>query len=141
MAPKAASYTDVYVYIAVFSFFFFVLSRLLAIAKLQYNMNPPQIRVDDFVKQYGYSYDFTFVFRVFDEDEKESLSKTQRKFSMKKVIAFLQGAGLETQCFYSCQRDEIYVKIRASQKRLRMEADRINYKLKLNFDRYAARQL
>jgi hypothetical protein len=131
-----SDFTDVFVYIAVFSFFFIVLDRLLKDAEVEFRKPVIALKQDDFIKEHGYSYDFVLVFAVHDEEGKDKLSKTQRKFSMKKVISSLIGAGIETSCFYSCQRDEIYVKLRVPPARLKKEADRVNYRLKLNYDRY-----
>lgn len=58
---------------------------------------------------------------------------------MGNVIERLLNAGLEAKFFYSCQRDEIYVKVRAELKRLKTEASRINYRLKLDPDRLRAK--
>lgn len=38
--------------------------------------------------------------------------------------------GLQTKMFYSVQKDEVYVKIRASMTRLKLEAARIGYKVR-----------
>lgn len=130
-----SDFTDVFVYLAVFSFFFIVLHKLLKDAKKEWKKEVQHPKQDEFIKENGYSFDFVLVFAVHDESAKQNLSKTQRKFSMKKVISNLIGAGVETSCFYSCQRDEIYVKLRVPPNRLKKEADRINYRLKLNFDR------
>lgn len=44
-------------------------------------------------------------------------------------LVLLSSAGLETKMFYSVQKDEVLVKIRASPERLRQEAARIGYKV------------
>jgi len=58
---------------------------------------------------------------------------------MGNIIERLLNAGLEARYFYSCQRDEIYVKVRAELKRLKTEASRINYRLQLDPDRLRAK--
>lgn len=93
---------------------------------------------DDFVKEHGYSYDYAFVFKVYGEDEIAGLNEAQRKFTMKNIIDRCNQALMQTKCFYSCQRDEIYVKVRVSPSRLEAEADRIDYKLLLNKDQLRA---
>lgn len=85
----------------------------------------------DFEKNYGYSYDYVFVFKVYPEDEIEHLNEDQLTYSMKNIVDRMENAHLEYSCFYSCQRDEIYVKVRARPNRLLDEAARINYKLEL----------
>jgi hypothetical protein len=132
---EVSDFADLIVYLGVCCFFFFVLWRLLEIAKANWALPVQQPKPDDFIKEHGYSYDFVLVFAVYDEEAKDKLTKIQKKYSMKKVIASLQAAGVETSCFYSCQRDEIYVKLRVPPNRLKKEADRINYRLKLNYDR------
>ncbi len=60
---------------------------------------------------------------------------------MKQVTDRLSNAELEFKCFYSCQRDEIYVKIRATPSRLSAQAELTGYKLLLQRDRLKARLL
>ena len=91
-----------------------------------------RLKEDYFLKEYGYTYEIVFVFKVLDDTDKEQLTNYQKKFSMKHVIDRFQNALLETKCFYSIQRDEIYVKVRAKHERLLKEAARIDYKLQLD---------
>jgi hypothetical protein len=60
---------------------------------------------------------------------------------MGNIIERLLNAGFEARFFYSCQRDEVYIKIRAELKRLTSEANRINYRLQLDPDRLRAKAL
>lgn len=60
---------------------------------------------------------------------------------MGNIIERLLNAGLEARFFYSCQRNEIYIKVRAELKRLTSEAGRINYRLQLDPDRLRAKSL
>lgn len=60
---------------------------------------------------------------------------------MGNIIERLVNAGLSVKFFYSCQRDEIYVKVRAEPKRLKTEASRISYRLQLDPDRLRAKAL
>lgn len=80
----------------------------------------------------GYSYEYVFVFKVYQEDEITTLSENQILYSMKNIVDRMEHAQLHVKCFYSCQRDEIYVKVRATPDRLLEEAARINYKLELD---------
>lgn len=123
---------DVIIYGLVFVFFYFFLRSLLAYAKYKMDLPNFTLKLEDFYKKYGYSYEFAFVFAVLTTEEKELLSPYQLKYSMKTIINRLQSAGLETKLFYSCQRDEIYVKVRASYERLLKQADIVNYKLQLD---------
>lgn len=86
----------------------------------------------EFEERNGYSYDYVFVFKVHQEEDLEKLNPDQLKFSMKNIVDRLENAGLGIKCFYSCQRDEIYVKVRADPERLLAEAARTNYKLLLD---------
>lgn len=127
--------SDYITYGVVFGFFFLFLKYLLYVASKDFNKEFPVMKEDLFLKEYGYSWDYVFVFEVYDEDDKEDMTQIQRDFTFKAVIDRVEGAGLETKCFYSVQRDEIYVKVRASPDRLREEASRINYKLMLDKNR------
>ena len=60
---------------------------------------------------------------------------------MGNIIERLLNAGLEAKFFYSCQRDEVYIKIRVELKRLTSEAGRIGYRLQLDPDRLRAKAL
>lgn len=93
---------------------------------------PPTEKVDEFLRKYGYSYDYIFVFKVYAENELRYLNEMQQTFTMKNILDRCQAALIETKCFYSCQRDEIYVKMRVHPSRLGLEADRIDYKLLLD---------
>lgn len=86
----------------------------------------------EFEERNGYSYDYVFVFKVHQEEDLEKLNQEQIKFSMKRVVDRLENADLGIKCFYSCQRDEIYVKVRGDPERLLAEAARVNYKLLLD---------
>ena len=126
---------DYILYGVVFGFFFFFLRYLLYVAHKALNREFPVMKEDVFLKEYGYSWDYVFVFVVYDEDEKDNMTQIQRDFTMKKIIDRIETAGLITKCFYSIQRDEIYVKVRCSPDRLKEEASRIGYKLMLDKNR------
>jgi hypothetical protein len=79
------------------------------------------------------------IFQVYQEEEKDGLNDMQKKYPMKHIVDRANAAKLDTRCFYSCQRDEVYVKFRGSPDRLYAEADRINYKLLLDTDRLRIR--
>lgn len=85
---------------------------------------------DDFFLQYGYSFDWVFVFQV--RNEWDVLDDFQKEYSMKRVLSLLALAGLETSQFYSVQRDEVYCKIRCPLDRLVAQADAIDFKLLLD---------
>ena len=86
---------------------------------------------DEFEQRNGYTYDYVFVFKVYDEDEIVYLNEFQKKFTLKNFLDRCQLAQVEVKSFFSCQRDEIYIKLRVDPKRLLAEADRIDYKLML----------
>eukprot|EP00638_Chattonella_subsalsa_P015368 CAMPEP_0117851498 /NCGR_PEP_ID=MMETSP0949-20121206/22438_1 /TAXON_ID=44440 /ORGANISM="Chattonella subsalsa, Strain CCMP2191" /LENGTH=784 /DNA_ID=CAMNT_0005699333 /DNA_START=338 /DNA_END=2692 /DNA_ORIENTATION=+ len=81
---------------------------------------------DEFFEVNGYSWDYVMLFKVLDEDEKKPEVK------MKDIVTALNQGGLETELYYSIQRDEVYCKIRASYERLRQEADRTDYKVRFD---------
>lgn len=135
-AAETHSNTDVWVYLAIFGFCYMVLNILLQIARREISKPRAAMKRDDFMRDNGYSYEFAFVFKVFDEDNPPSTSSTNNnEYSMKNIIILLNQAGFQTSCFYSVQRDEVYVKIRTDIDRLKKEASRIKYKLKLKSER------
>ena len=130
-----ATITDLYSYAGVLGFFFLVLQYLLRHAA---NVRKKPVRLmkeDNFFKTYGYNWDYVFVFDVYDEEEKSVMNSAQKEYTMKNVIDRIDSSGMETACFYSVQRDEIYVKVRCPPLRLRQEAARIDYQLLLDRDR------
>ena len=131
----SASVDDYILYGVVFGFFLFFLRYLLFVAHSAMNREFPVMKEDVFLKEYGYSWDYVFVFVIYDEDEKENMTQIQRDFTMKNIVDRIEAAGLITKCFYSIQRDEIYVKVRCSPDRLKEEASRIGYKLMLDKNR------
>lgn len=86
--------TDVYLYIAVFGFFFLFLRSLIALAKtdLKRPRKLPKAN-DEFLKTNGYTYDYVMVFKIFDEDVKHKMNQYQKKYSMKSVVDRIQFAG------------------------------------------------
>ena len=104
-----------------------VIARFGGTRKTKYVDKP-----DDFMRKYGYSYDYVLVFKVYMENELRNLNEMQQNYTMKCILDSCQAALIETKCFYSCQRDEIYVKMRVHPPRLKLEADRTDYKLLLD---------
>jgi hypothetical protein len=84
---------------------------------------------DPFRNTYGYSWDYVMVAKVHLAEDK--LKDVQKKYSIKYILNRLAEGGLQTKLFYSAQNDELYIKIRATLKRIQREADRINYRLLL----------
>ena len=117
-----------------FVVFFSFLKYILHVAQ-KTNADYPICKDDSFSKEFGYSWDYVFVFNVYDEDEKDSMTSFQKEFTMKNVIDRIENAEMQTKCFYSVQRDEVYVKVRCPPSRLKEEASRINYKLLLDRNR------
>jgi len=124
--------SDVFAYIAIFGGFFLFLKYLLTQANKTIAKVQAGLKEDDFLKDYGYTWDYVFVFNVWDEDEKEGMKQLQKDWTMKNIIDRITSTHMETKCFYSCQRDEIYVKVRCSPDRLRDEAQRTKYKCLLD---------
>lgn len=94
---------------------------------------------DPFRIKNGHSWDCAIVFKINEYDEKRALDLEKDKSryedakskSLKSILHRLAEAGLETKLFYSIQNDEVYVKVRGSLKRLKDEADRIEYQMLL----------
>eukprot|EP01038_Epipyxis_sp_PR26KG_P012812 gene12812-17175_t len=135
----------IFIYVGVFVLFYLFLIALLQFARKEIQKPKPGLKEDQFVKDYGYSYDYTFVFKVYDEVGlvvsvgSSSLTNYQKKFSLRSIVSLLQNAKLQCKLFYSCQRDEIYVKIRADPARLKSEAQRTNYRLLLDPEKLRAK--
>lgn len=87
--------TDVFVYVAVFGFFFLFLRSLIALAKQDLN-RPRKLPKsnDEFLKSNGYTYDYVMVFKIYDEEFKKRMNPYQKKYSMKSVVDRIQFAGL-----------------------------------------------
>lgn len=87
----------------------------------------------DFEHVNGYSWDYCLCFAVL-EDEQEATA-FQREWSMRKIMQRIAAAGLEYKLFKGStveQKDVksmVFCKVRASMERLKMEADRTDYKL------------
>jgi len=71
---------------AVIVAFAFILKLILDIAKEKQKNPRPIVKRDQFLKDYGYTWDYIFVFKVWDEYEREELSAAQTKYSMKFII-------------------------------------------------------
>lgn len=137
---SSADLSDVYAYVVIFGVFFFMLFRLLKIAQKSIDREYPAIIPDEFYNSYGYSFDFVLVFQVGDDEvSKEDSTLITSKWTFQDVLQALNDANIETRLFFSCQRDEIYVKVRAKPERLRAEASRINYRLQLDPERLRAK--
>ena len=119
--------------------FYIFLSWLLSVANKKIKEKHPTQKFDDFYKENGHSYDFVLVFKVIEDEEKDSLSEFQTTFSLKNILDRMINAQLECRCFYSCQRDEIYIKMRASVSLLKNKAAGVNYKLCLDPERVKLR--
>ena len=101
---------------------FLVLSCLLKIARDEFSRARPIPAEDPFFLEHGYSWSYVFVYEVLTEEKERSLNGYQRNFTMKKIIEAILLSGFEVRCFYSAQRDEVYVKVRASPDLLKKEA-------------------
>jgi hypothetical protein len=92
----------------------------------------------DFYKDNGYKWDYCLVFSI--KEQTEEATQFQKEWSMQKICQRLVNAGLEIKMFYSSNKDSkdpkeermVFCKIRADLDRLKQEADRIDYKLRLD---------
>jgi hypothetical protein len=134
----ARNLDDVFVYITIFGVFFLFLNRLLWYAKESIESRIFTVKEDDeFYKKYGYTYEYVLVFAV--HDEMNELSKQEKLYSVNNVYQRLKNAELDAKCFFSCQRDEVYIKVRVGPERLQKEARRINYRMLVRPDRLRKR--
>jgi len=130
---------EIILYGLITSGFYLFLSWLLSVANKKIIEKHPTQKFDDFYKDNGHSYDFVFVFEVVEDDDKENLSEFQTKYSLKNILDRLTFSQFECVCFYSCQRDEIYIKMRVSIKTLKDKAAGSNYKLCLDSEKVKLR--
>ena len=79
---------------------------------------------NDFVAANGYSWDLVIVMAT---EKPEGAN-----YDYEQMITMLTRAGLETLAYYSVQKDEVYIKVRASLERLMDQADAANFKMKLD---------
>lgn len=56
---------------------------------------------DRFREENGYSWDYVFVFKVYEDDEE--ISEMQQEFNMKLILGQLGAGGLEFRLLYSIQ--------------------------------------
>lgn len=139
MERNTLKFVEILVYGFITVGFYLFLIWLLRLANAKIREKHPTQKIDDFYKKNGHSYDFVFVFNVIEDEEKENLTEYQTKNSLKNIIDRLLNAKLECECFFSCQRDEIYLKMRASVDILKEKAAGINYKLNLDPERVKIR--
>ena len=92
-------------YVCVILGMLLLLKMLMKVARI--NMVPKwkQRATDDFRSQNGHSWDYVFVFNVFDSSD--LLTNFQKKNSVRKIVEKVTRAGLETKMFFSVQRDEV----------------------------------
>ena len=118
------------IYVVAIVFILFMLWGLMRVAHAQMMPKWKRRSNDAFRLKNGHSWDYVLVFKVYDASE--VLTKEQKKYSVRKVVERITSAGCETKMFFSVQRDEVYVKVRASLERLKKQADDINYSLALD---------
>ena len=121
-------------------FMFLITQCLVQRAKVRSVPQIQEMAVDKFrdaSKGQNWSWDLALAFNVLDErDDAEVLDGSKNEFrknnTLRQVLKKLAMGGLETKCFYSRDRDKVFVKVRASRERLAREADRINFKVRLD---------
>jgi hypothetical protein len=107
MSSLAAALTDVIAFGGCLFIFNMTLNYIVESAKNSLKLGIPQMKLDAFLKENGYSWSYVFVFKVLDEDNRKKLSPEQQKYSLRNVVERLHNAQFETSQFYSCQRDEV----------------------------------
>lgn len=146
LAPTLNSYErtairllEILLYGFITSGFYIFLSWLITVANKKRTEKHPTQKFDEFYKDNGHSYDFAFVFEVVEDENKGELSKFRTAYSLKNILDRLNKANFECGCFYSCQRDEIYIKMRVSIQTLKEKAAGSRYKLLLDSERVKLR--
>lgn len=92
--------TDVFVYVAVFGFFFLFLRALISLAlnDIKKSRKLPKL-ADEFFKKNGYTYDYVMVFKVYEEDLKNKMNSYQKKYSMKSCVDRITYSGMNSNFF------------------------------------------
>ena len=89
-----------------------------------------------FFNEMGYGWDVVMVFPTEGPTEPREDGKTRRTYN--EMLKKLAAAGLDTYAYFSVQKDEVYVKIRANLDRLQQQADALNYSMELDKDKLKA---
>ena len=130
--------SEIYAYIIIIVLYFVFLSYLIKYAHSAILQDLYLPKEDDFTKQYGYSYDLVLVIKVYDEDQVIN-DPLMIEYSFRQIMNRLYEAHLQCMTFYSCQMDEIYIKIRCKPEILKNEAKRIKYRLLLDHHKLRVR--
>jgi hypothetical protein len=86
---------DLIAFLAVIGIFIGVLNILLKFARDEFNKKRPRQKEDAFKKENGYSWNYVFVYKVYDEDDEATskLTRFQEGNSMQNVIDALLRSG------------------------------------------------
>ena len=87
---------------------------------------------EDFESANGYSWDLVMVFPTEDIAPTEPRDDGKPRRTWQYMLNQFNAAGLETFAYLSIQKDEVYIKIRASLDRLMQQADLVNWKMELD---------
>lgn len=138
-ASTTPAYSDILVVIFLALILIFLCAILLHISSKWSSILKKRIELakerrrfhnDKFREENGYSWDYVFAFKVYEEDE--VVSDDQQKYNMKYVLAHLAMGGIETRLSYSVQHTMVFCKLRAPIARLLIEVDRVDYTLPTN---------
>lgn len=115
----------------------YILRLLLEMAHANSEREPPyKLKKDPFfdAPSQGWNWDFVMFLGVKDEIDlaDEDDDEYARKNTLKKIVAALNKAGLETRQYKGRKLDKVIVKIRATAQRLKEQADFIDMKVRLN---------
>lgn len=115
------------------------LRLMLKLARNDFTAKIAQMAPDpfrSFENGQNWNWDYVMVFKVYGEDQEDKLSGKKNEFraknTLKKVLNNLSKGGLESKCFFSRDRDRVFVKIRASYERLAEQADDDDYIMRLD---------
>jgi hypothetical protein len=101
--------------------------KMSMMTRIRHALKKRRYGVDQFRAENGYSWDYCFAFKVYDDNE--AINDYQSMYSMKYVLTQLSTGGLEFRLFYNVNFNQVFCKVRAPLKVLKEEASRIKYQL------------
>lgn len=117
-------------------FVMYLLRLLLYMAHLQIERLPDyRLKQEAFQSAedgQNWSWDFVLVTTIKPEESDNKLTEAMRQHSMLRLVEVLRRANLETEQFKSQDWTRVIIKIRATAKRLKEQADKINMRLRLD---------
>jgi anoctamin-10/anoctamin-7 len=94
-------------------------------------------KVDRQIEKEGYSWDYVMAFknRNFEEKKPKKLTQYQKENPFEKIVNRVKKGGLQIRLYTSVDQKLIICKIRCPLKRMKIFADKVDYRMKLDHDR------